>query len=85
MLYEHMGANLMNENIIFYISYMKTYVHISYFVNEKISTNFMNIEFSIFLIQKYTWILVYKKVHISLIKIEFSVFHIWRDGCIFYD
>ena len=54
MLYEHMGANLMNENIIFYISYMKTYVHISYFVNEKISTNFMNIEFSIFLIQKYT-------------------------------
>ena len=42
-----MGAYLMNENTVFYIAYMKAYVHISYFVSEKISTHFMNIEFSI--------------------------------------
>ena len=69
-----MGANLMNENTIFYISYIKAYVHIFYFVNEEINTNFMNIEFFIFLMQKYAWILMYKKVHISLMKIEFSLF-----------
>ena len=48
-----MGENLMNENTIFYISYIKAYVHIFYFVNEEINTNFMNIEFFIFLMQKY--------------------------------
>ena len=41
ILYEHTGENLMNENSIFYISYMKN-VHISY----------KKIEFSVFLIPK---------------------------------
>ena len=50
---KHIGANLMNGYTFFYISYIKAYVHIFYFVNEKINTNFMNIEFSIFLMQKY--------------------------------